>query len=73
MILRFKFIGKSAVLHLILITFFSPALSAQNILQPAHDTVSLKHELTRTYQMAYAFLKKNKILTAHGQTLKSPP
>lgn len=59
MILRFKFIGKSAVLHLILITFFfSPALSAQNILQPAHDTVSLKHELTRTYQMAYAFLKK---------------
>lgn len=59
MTLRFRFIGKPAVFILILLTiFFSPARSAQNILKPDHDTVSLKHELTRTYQMAYSFLKK---------------
>ncbi|WP_020585332.1 prenyltransferase/squalene oxidase repeat-containing protein [Desulfobacter curvatus] len=59
MALRFRFIGRSSVSLLILLTiFFSPARSAQNILKPDHDTISLKHELTRTYQMAYAFLKK---------------
>lgn len=57
--MRFRVFGKSVVVLLILFTLLcSPGAGAQNLLRPNHDALSLKHELKRTYQMAYAFLKE---------------
>nr|WP_319494727.1 prenyltransferase/squalene oxidase repeat-containing protein [uncultured Desulfobacter sp.] len=57
--IRFRLFGRSIVALLILLTLFFPSeSSSQNLFAPNHDTLSLKHELTRTYQMAYAFFKK---------------
>lgn len=57
--IKFRLFGKFLVAPLLLLSFFSSSgSSTQTILEPNHDALSLKHELTRTYQMACAFLKK---------------
>ena len=50
--------GTLAVFLFLQTFFFSSTPSAQNLWEPDHNTVSLKHELWRTYQMAYTFLKE---------------